>query len=161
GRAVAGARKVVERSATLEDSALVREIALRVVAASDKQPLTNASAALYVVNDTSSFSFGESQMDGGGRSRFPYPPQETTALRFLVRAPGFVSVLRTVSRDGASGMPAEITVELTPGARIGGIVRGRQGEPVVGAEVILSTISNASPSHVIQTGLESLRTDAQ
>jgi peroxiredoxin len=58
-------------------------------------------------------------------------------------------------------MPAEITVELPPGERIGGLLRSQKGEPISGAEIILSISSNASSHEIIKTGLESILTDAQ
>jgi len=153
-------RKIIERAQTLKDSVYVRDIDLRIVDAGKKTSLTNGSATLTVVDDASSFAFGRGDTDQAGRIHFLYPPQEATALRLLVRAPGFVPRLITISRNDPQGLPREITVELSPGARVGGIVRSPQGQPIPGAEVLIYSISNSAPREVLQTGLEALVADA-
>src|SRR6185436_12445021 len=56
-------------------------------------------------------------------------------MRLMVTAPGFAPKLVTPEAGSSSELAAKVTVKLTPGAEIGGIVRDEKGKPVANAKI--------------------------
>ncbi len=137
--------RVIKKSLELADAVYHEEFVIRVQDQSASRPVTNATAALTISDDESSFYFGEARADGTGTIRLPYPPQQTVAFAGLVRAPGFLPYTFNGSRTNGGDYQREVEARLARGVRVGGLVVDTSGKPVPGAELVLHRVTPTGP----------------
>lgn len=123
-------------------------------------PLTNATALITVTDDARTFYFGEVRADADGVCRVPFPPQATVGFSLLVRAPDRVPVVLTEWLANRPRFSREFTAALRPGLRIGGVVKGANGQPIEGAEVLLHRVEKTGAREYWRTDFAVVRTGA-
>lgn len=123
-------------------------------------PMTNATVLITVTDDARTFYFGEVRADTGGVCRVPFPPQATVGFSLLVRAPDRVPVVLTEWLANQLRFSREFTAALRPGLRIGGVVKGANGQPIEGAEVLLYRVEKTSAREYWRTEFAAVRTGA-
>ena len=152
--------KVVQRATEFDDSAYVRELAVKVIDGPTGKAITNATAVLNIADDQSSFFFGEKSTDTNGAVLFVFPKQETVALTLQIKAEGHALETIAVARNSTGAIPATIEARLVPGAALGGFVKDSAGSAVSGAEVVVYRLVRTGANEYSRIDLYSATTDA-
>lgn len=158
---------VADVAPTLDNEGRAGECRLLIVAADTGRPLAGATACVqvgatarrqYGVYESSpTHTLGEQWANAQGRVTVDFPREGFTKLTLLVRARGYVARRET---RWANPLPPELTIQLEPGIRIGGVVSDPRGRPVAGARVRVNGGARDSSGQIIDDELETVETDA-
>jgi peroxiredoxin len=155
----ASSRRVFKKSLELEDSVYRAEFTIRTTDGESGRPITNASAALTIADDETSFYFGEARSDNAGVIRLPFPPQQMVTFTALVRAPGLLPFTFGSSKTNGGDFAREVEAKLARGVRIGGTVNDTKGKPIAGAEIVIHKITQTGPREYARLDYDTARTD--
>ena len=111
------------------------DLAVKVVWRNTDAPVENATVYVYGrVEGNRRPTFGAPRTDADGRTTATINAKIDVAQIRVTHADGILSV----TRDWAGGQPRDITITLSQGARVSGVVTiAETGEPVEGARVEL------------------------
>lgn len=155
-----GSSKAERKAGEFDDSVYSREIFLQVTEADATTPVTNAVTQLLVIDDQSSFFFGETAADSRGVMLIRYPPQQALELRMLVKAPGHAPAVLNFSGREPKGYPKRLKLAMAPGTKAGGTVLSEAGRPLEQTEVLIFRETRAGANDIARILFDSVITDS-
>ena len=130
-RAVRTVRKALE----LPEASYLGRVVVRVREEGTGRPLTNATAALTVSDDESSFYMGRSTANARGEIELVYPRQQAVSFGVLVQCPDHLPQLLSGGVNRQGGQASVFEAGLARGVRVGGRVLDAAGAPLAGATI--------------------------
>ena len=125
-----------------------RELAVRV------DPPTPTVIHVNATDASRTYKFGTYTNSVNSRAIIDYSPQ-MKQLQLTVNSSDFLPVVTNIAKD----FPSELLVKLHRGSAIGGFVRTAKGQPIEGAEVILSHVAEDAPGEFVERDLAWTKTD--
>ncbi|MBI1840642.1 MAG: hypothetical protein HYR88_07280, partial [Verrucomicrobia bacterium] len=134
------ASHLAKKTAKIPEVDLRRPLSVRAVDSVTHQPITNAEFFLSIGAEDHVAFLDQKRADASGAAVLHYPPSETVDRVVFARAPGWIAASVRHSRSTLPKLEDNITLELTKGQRVGGLVKDPSGKPIANAQVTLTSV---------------------
>jgi hypothetical protein len=142
---------------TFDDKPFRGEMLVKFVDSAGPKLTAPAIVSVHATDSRKSYPFG--QYTNAGPLRVEYSPQ-MTALSLDVRSVEFLPFQTNLTKAARAHFPSELTLTVSRGAAIGGIVRDRSGQAVTNAEVVIFGVVRDGAGQVLESELGMTETDA-
>ncbi|MEM9643920.1 MAG: M56 family metallopeptidase, partial [Planctomycetota bacterium] len=141
-----GGSAVVHVKETLAESPDVqpRKMTFTVLDATNDLPLEDAQVNFRYFDTKYTRKSGKTNEKGIATFVFP-DPKETAFLRIMTKRSGYVPYYASFDRQPPGMLPTSKVIRMSPGRVIGGTITDESGNPVAGAEVVITVPSIDPP----------------